>query len=117
MGEPTGAEPRRQRSLEKAAGGDTTGAMMIRELGLAVAKSIVAFGREDWAHVIDQLAPAREISNRFGGSHAQRDVLSLTLIEAALRGGRDNLARHLLAERTVLKPASALGWQVQARAK
>ena len=105
------------RSLQKAANGDTTGAMMIRELGMAMAKSIVAFGREDWGQVIDELAPAREISNRFGGSHAQRDVFSLTLIEAALRGGRDNLAKHLLAERTVLKPASGLGWQLLARAK
>ena len=35
----------------------------------------------------------RNIAHRFGGSHAQRDVLDLTLIEAALRAGQHALAR------------------------
>ena len=32
--------------------------------------------------------PLRRTSQRFGGSHAQRDVLQRTLLEAAIRGGR-----------------------------
>lgn len=116
----TGREAQAQqvmRWLEQAARGDNTNAGMAREVGMPVAKGLLAYGRQDWQGAIDNLAPVREISNRFGGSHAQRDVFSLTLIEAALRGGRDRLAKHLLAERTVLKPASALGWQLAARAK
>lgn len=103
------------RGLEHAAKGGNDSATMAREVGLPVAKGLLAFAREDWAGVIDNIGPVREISNRFGGSHAQRDVLSLTLIAAAMRAGKQNLARHLLAERTVSKPASALGWTLLGR--
>ncbi|MCY1244868.1 hypothetical protein D9M72_579680 [compost metagenome] len=48
--------------------------------------------------------PVRQIAHRFGGSHAQRDLVSLTLLEAALRGERANLACALAAERMELKP-------------
>jgi hypothetical protein len=61
------------------------------------------------------IAPVRDTANRFGGSHAQRDVISLTLIEAALRDGQSNLARHFIAERTVQKPGSGLGWRLLGR--
>ena len=58
----------------------------------------------------------RDIANRFGGSHAQRDLISLTLIEAALRGGDGARARHYLAERRVLKSeASRWGPRLEAR--
>ena len=46
------------------------------------------------------------IAHRFGGSHAQRDLLDLTLVEAALRGGDHGLARALAAERHQAKPTS-----------
>ncbi len=42
------------------------------------------------------LRPVRSIAYRFGGSHAQRDVIDLTLIEAAFRAGDDGAG-----ERTV----------------
>ena len=42
-------------------------------------------------------------------------LITLTLIEAAIRAGQINLARHYLAERLVHKPASALGWRLLAR--
>jgi hypothetical protein len=50
------------------------------------------------------------VASRFGGSHAQRDVITLTLIEAALRGRQLTLARALLSERTALKPESPFAW-------
>jgi len=40
------------------------------------------------------------IAHRFGGSHAQRDVIDLTLIEAAARDGRQALADALRRQRT-----------------
>ncbi|MBK8207597.1 MAG: tetratricopeptide repeat protein [Planctomycetes bacterium] len=113
----TGREDQAQqvmRSLDAAAKGETTNAEMIREVGMPVAKGLLAFGRQDWAGAISNIGPVREISNRFGGSHAQRDVLSLTLIKAAINGGKSNLARHVLAERTFNKPESALGWTLLA---
>jgi hypothetical protein len=50
----------------------------------------------------------RHIAHRFGGSHAQRDVLDLTLIEAALRANRYTLAAALASERAAVKPTSPL---------
>ena len=40
------------------------------------------------------------------GSHAQRDVIDLTLTAAAGRAGHDNLARALVSERVARKPAA-----------
>jgi hypothetical protein len=89
--------------------------MMTREVGLPVCLAVRAFGRERHAEAIRHLEPVRDVAARFGGSHAQRDALTLTLIEAAIRGGHSALARHYTAERTVHKPASDWGWRVLAR--
>ncbi|QYY28074.1 tetratricopeptide repeat protein [Cupriavidus pinatubonensis] len=91
-------------ALSGAAARTGTNAMMSREVGVPVADALIAFEDGDYATAIDLLMPARLIANRFGGSHAQRDVINLTLIEAALRGGRANLAQALCAERAALKP-------------
>ena len=53
--------------------------MMTREVGLPVCRALYAFGREDYAATVQLLRPIRFTANRFGGSHAQRDVLDLTL--------------------------------------
>ena len=104
------------RSLERAAHGSGTNAMMSREVGLPLAKALAAFGRERYDAAIDELLAVRAHANRFGGSHAQRDIVHLTLIEAALRGGRVALARALAAERTGVKRSSPFNWQLTARA-
>jgi tetratricopeptide (TPR) repeat protein len=97
----------------KATGGDTN-AMMTREVGLPLARALVSFVRKP-VETIELLLPIRTIANRFGGSHAQRDLLHLTLVEAALRAGKASLARALIAERTQLKPSSPFNWQLTAR--
>jgi tetratricopeptide (TPR) repeat protein len=102
--------------MDAAATRTHANARMAREVGLPVAHAIVAFVQGRYDDVIARLEPVRDIANVFGGSHAQRDLLSITLVEAALRGGRKSVARHYLAERTVSRPASALGWRLQARA-
>ena len=68
------------------------------------------------AEAINLLLPIRTIANRFGGSHAQRDLIHLTLVEAALQAGQAGMARALIAERTQLKPSSPFNWQLTARA-
>ena len=93
-------------ALQRAACGDGTNAMMARDVGLPVADALLAFEAADYATTIDRLMPVRLIAHRFGGSHAQRDVIGLTLIEAALRDGRANLAHALTAERAALKSMS-----------
>ena len=98
-----------------AMNGTGSNAAMARDVGLPVARAIRAFGLQRYDDAIDLLAPVRDVAARFGGSHAQRDVLTLTLIEAAIRSDRMTLARHYLAERTVSRPGNEWGLRLQAR--
>ena len=80
---------------------------MTAEVGLPAAQALVAFGQGRWSDVVTTLVPIRRRLQLFGGSHAQRDVLQRTLLEAALRDGRRDLARALIAERLAVRPNSA----------
>jgi tetratricopeptide (TPR) repeat protein len=104
------------RDLERTSVGTTTNAVMAREVGLPVARGIVAFGMERYAQCLAELEPVRDLAHRFGGSHAQRDLLTLTIIEAALRSGRNDLARHYLNEREVHRPGTGLATRMRSRA-
>jgi hypothetical protein len=56
----------------------------------------------------------RQQAQRFGGSHAQRDVIDQTLLAACARGnGRKSLGRALLNERALAKALTPLTrhWQ------
>jgi hypothetical protein len=96
-------------------GGSGTNVMMTAEIGLPTSRAIVRFGQERYADAIDELLPIRGVLQRFGGSHAQRDVLQRTLLEAALRDGQHDLARALLSERLAVRDSSVYGWTQQAR--
>jgi hypothetical protein len=76
-------------------------------VGAPLLQALAAFGRGDHAQALAQLRAVRPIAQRFGGSHAQRDLIDLTLVEAARRSGQRELARALVAERVQLKPDSA----------
>ena len=89
--------------------------MMAREVALPLARGIFAFARGQYSAAIDAIEPVRDGAHRFGGSHAQRDLITLTLIEAALRDGQFAHARHYLAERQIHKPASAWARRLAAR--
>jgi tetratricopeptide (TPR) repeat protein len=101
--------------LTAAAAQDSCNGRMTRDVALPLAHGIVAFARGQYAAAIDFIEPVRDIAHRFGGSHAQRDLLTLTLIEAALRDNQPARARHYLAERQVHKPKSAWGRRLTAR--
>lgn len=103
-------------AVERRAEGTDVNARLTREVGLPVCRALVAFAAGDFDRTIELLVDVLPRAHRFGGSHAQRDVLSLTLIEAALRGGRGALARALAAERTALRPTSPLAWTLTERA-
>ncbi len=83
-------------------------AAFTREVGSPVTRAVLAFGAGDYAQTVALLRPVRAIAHRFGGSHAQRDVLDLTLIEAACRAGQDQVAAALVGERLAWKPQSPL---------
>jgi tetratricopeptide (TPR) repeat protein len=87
-----------------------------RQVGQSVVRAITAFADGDFARVIDLLLPLRYEIWRIGGSHAQRDLFTQTLIAASLADKRWPLARALLAERVALRPASAPSWRQYAQA-
>lgn len=89
---------------------------MTRDVGLPLCTAIHAFGQGRYTDAIESLEPVRDIASRFGGSHAQRDILTLTLIEAAIRSGQPALARHYIAERLTFKPTSQWGHRLHDRA-
>jgi tetratricopeptide (TPR) repeat protein len=103
------------RMREAAAHGDTN-ATMTREVGLPLVEGVAAFARGRYADSIAAIEPMRDQAHRFGGSHAQRDVITLTLIEAALRSGDRSRARHYIAERLVHKRESKWGQRLWSRA-
>ncbi len=110
------AAERLMANLAAAAAGADTNAVMSREVGVPLAEGFAAFGRGRYGEALDRIEPVRDIAHRFGGSHAQRDLITLTMIEAALRSGQAARARHFIAERTVHKPQSAWGWRLAQRA-
>ncbi len=89
--------------------------MFTREVGLPVCRAMLSFGKGRYEEVVETLLPIRKRINLFGGSHAQRDAVQRTLLEAALRANKTDVARVLVSERIALKPTSPYNWLAQAR--
>ncbi|PZV37666.1 tetratricopeptide repeat protein [Mesorhizobium kowhaii] len=96
--------------------GSDDNAAFTRDVGHPLTLAIKAFGAGNYADTVRLIRPIRAIAHRFGGSHAQRDVIDLTLIEAALRTGDGALARALTADRSVARPDSPLSALLSRRA-
>lgn len=88
---------------------------MTADIGLPVCRALIAYGQQDYARAADLLLPVRHRLHTFGGSHAQRDAIERTLVEASLRAGRTELARTLLSERIQLRPVCPYNWSAKAR--
>lgn len=91
-------------------------AAMSREIGLPFCLAMQDFKSERYGKCVDRLLPVRYMTHRLGGSFAQRDVIGWTLLEAALRAERFELALGLANERAALKPTSVQNWRGVARA-
>lgn len=79
-----------------------------RNVGLPLLQGFISFHAGDYGKAIALMRPVRNIAAQFGGSHAQRDIIDLTLLEAALRAGESALAQALVAERAAAKHDSPL---------
>lgn len=104
----------------RCAAADASGvsnAAMAAQVGLPVAEALLAFDERRYRDCIARLRPVRGIAQRFGGSHAQRDLLDLTLIEAAQRCQDHALLQALAAERLHARPQSPLALRYRARAR
>jgi tetratricopeptide (TPR) repeat protein len=104
----------RERYLDEPRPGVSNYVMTAR-IGLPACRAAVAFTKGRYGEAVDLLYPIRHHLNEFGGSHAQRDVLQRTLLEAALRGGRLELAGSLVRERIHAKPDSPYNLRQQGR--
>jgi tetratricopeptide (TPR) repeat protein len=94
---------------------DDDNAVFTRDVGHPLTLAIAAFVRREYGVAIELLRKVRPVAARFGGSHAQRDLIDQTLIEAALRADSRSLAASLIAERIEAKPASASARALQSR--
>jgi hypothetical protein len=92
----------------------TTGWEMTSTIGLPVCRSMLSFGIGQYSAVLEQLLPIRTRVHEFGGSHAQRDAVERTLLEAAIRAGRDSLASALVSERLANRECSTYAWSKRA---
>jgi hypothetical protein len=92
----------------------STGWTMTSMVGQAVCRSLLYFGRGEYDSVIDCLLPIRRQVHRFGGSHAQRDAVERTLLEAAIRAGKLELAAALVSERLSVRECNTYAWNKQA---
>lgn len=89
---------------------------MSREIGLPFCLAMRDFKAGNYNECVDRLLPVRYMTHRLGGSYAQRDIIGWTLLEAALRSRRFDLALALANERAALKSTSAQNWRAVARA-
>jgi tetratricopeptide (TPR) repeat protein len=92
-----------------AASRQGTEAEVMADVGLPLARAVVAHRRGDYADVVDHLHPVRHQIRRIGASHAQRDLFDQLLIDAAWRGGRRTEARVLVEERLRWRPNNRWG--------
>ncbi len=93
-------------AMRRAAAGTGDNAEITRAVGLPLAEGFAAFGAGRYAEAAAKILAVRSIAQRFGGSHAQRDILTLTALHAALRGGLTATAEAISAERLHHKPLS-----------
>jgi hypothetical protein len=91
-----------------------TGWKMTSGVGLPVCRSLLHFGRGQYRQVLAELMPIRNRVHEFGGSHAQRDAVERTLLEAAIREGQTDLALALVSERLAVRECNTYAWSKRA---
>ena len=82
-----------------------------RAVGEPLMLGLLAFAEERFDAAVQLLYPVRTAAQRFGGSHAQRDLIAQTLLGAATLArepGNRAVGRALLNERRLAKPATPL---------
>jgi tetratricopeptide (TPR) repeat protein len=79
-----------------------------RDVGAPLMRGMLSFAHRRYDEAIETLYPVRALASRFGGSHAQRDLIDQTLLAAAARAVDKSAGRALLNERRLAKPATPL---------
>jgi hypothetical protein len=76
-------------------------------VGLALLEGFRSFAAGRFDHAVEVLSGVRHAVRAVGGSDAQRDVIALTLIAAAVRSGQTEYARTLEGERLQRRPTGS----------
>lgn len=96
-----------------AASGQGTEAQVMAEVGLPLARAVVAHRNGAYGDAVDHLYPVRRRIRRIGASHAQRDLFEQLLIDSAWRGNRLDEAEQLLRDRLAWRPQNRWGLRHQ----
>jgi tetratricopeptide (TPR) repeat protein len=83
-----------------------TNRRVVDDAGLGLLEGFHAFALGDPAGAVRRLLESRPKAHRVGGSHAQRDIVDLTLLAAAARSGNGPLCATLLSERLERRPSA-----------
>ena len=84
-------------------------ALVMAQVGRPLIDAMLEFAQGHYTEAVERILPLRYETWRIGGSHAQREIVDLTLLAAAERAGEAKLARALIAERAALRPTAR--WQ------
>ena len=88
---------------------------MTRDVGIPLCRALIAWRSDDPGMAVDLMMPVRHRIRLLGGSHAQRDLFAMILIDAAMRDARWQVAASLLSERALVTPRD--GWTLRCQAE
>ena len=103
--------------VQKVVQESSSNALMERLVGLPAIEAIASFGQGDYAQCSKLVFSLLNHAHVFGGSHAQRDLLNLTLIEAAIRDQNKKMVSILLRERRKTRPSCPFSLKIEERAQ
>ena len=95
-------------ALRRAEAIDNDNAGFSRDVGAPLADALLAVQRQRPGEAVAILRQIRHRAARFGGSHAQRDLLDLLLLDAVAATGNAALLAALVAERRVVRGGQPL---------
>ncbi len=97
---------RRLAAMRDTAASDREAAGLYRTVGVPIVEGLMASPRRSWRRGDRGAAENPHRALQIGGSHAQRDAVTWTLTEAAIRGGHRDIALSLAHERLGTCPRS-----------
>jgi hypothetical protein len=95
-------------AMTDVTGAGPTNARMAEQVAAPLGQAFLDYANGRWAQAAQGLFDTRDGAHGFGGSHAQRDILTLTLLDAAVRAGDRALTAHVLNERMPAKQGTPL---------
>ena len=77
--------------------GRETIAPIVGDIALPVGEAVLAHRRGQYARAVELMRPVLDDMHRLGGSHAQQDVLNQLFLDSAVKAGRAEDIRLILA--------------------